>query len=185
MPSRELANRQNRMLDITVTQQTPIENPSAPDPAGVYRVGPWLVDLASGLATREAETVRLPSQSLSLLKLLISAPDGVASRKWLEDRLWPAGGVGEESLNNAVARLRKSLAPESGADALIETLPKRGYRLVATQPETGTQTERRLTRPLLVVVGIVVTLLAALVIASGIEFRVEHEGAPAVTEAAE
>lgn len=182
VPAHDTANRQNRMLDITVTQQSSIENPSSPYRAGVYRIGGWRVDLSSGLASQGSETVRLPSQSLALLKLLIEAPDGVATRQWLEDQLWPAGGVGEESLNNAVARLRKSLAPESGADTLIETLPKRGYRLVvAATPETDTRSERRLPLRMLALMGIVVTLLVVLFLASGIEFRVEHEGGPAVT----
>ena len=100
-------------------------------PTDLVQLGDWLADMSSGVIVRDGEEVCLRAQSLSLLRALLVAPGQMASRAALESELWPAGGVGPESLNNAVARLRRELGDDPAGPAYIQTLPRRGYRLVA------------------------------------------------------
>ena len=53
------------------------------------------------------------------------------------ESLWPGVIVGEDTLARAVSRLRKALGDETKAPTYIETLPKRGYRLIADVKFTG------------------------------------------------
>ena len=55
------------------------------------------------------------------------------------DAVWPGVTVGDESLSQAVAELRRALGPDGVR--LIRTVPQRGYILdveVAADPPSGT-----------------------------------------------
>ncbi len=58
-----------------------------------------------------------PHKARALVALLVTAPDGRRSRRWIEERLWsdraPAQAAG--SLRQALVDLRKALGPDEGA----------------------------------------------------------------------
>lgn len=82
---------------------------------------------------------QLEPRLMQLLCLLSQADGSVLTRDVLMDSLWPHVVVNENSLTRAVSELRKALAwpatlsPASAnsTNSLIETVPKRGYRLNA------------------------------------------------------
>lgn len=79
-------------------------------------------------------TRQLEPRLMKLLCLLAAAGGQVLTRDELMTALWPRVVVNENSLTRAVSELRKALnpaplAPAYGAQGLIETVPKRGYRL--------------------------------------------------------
>src|SRR5690606_38532523 len=76
-------------------------------------------------------TRQLEPRLMKLLCLLADANGQVLTRDDLMTALWPRVVVNENSLTRAVSDLRKALNPEPLAIAanLIETVPKRGYRL--------------------------------------------------------
>lgn len=75
-----------------------------------------------------------------MLLALLENPGGVVSRDQLRERLWPEGTYVdfEHSLNAAVKRLRTALGDDADNPRFIETLPKRGYRLVVEVPRNTT-----------------------------------------------
>ncbi|MBI4885863.1 MAG: winged helix-turn-helix domain-containing protein [Acidobacteria bacterium] len=81
--------------------------------------------------------VRLQEQPFVILQLLLERRGQVVTREELRQRLWPAGTFVdfEHSLNAAVKRLRAALADDADAPRFIETIPRRGYRFVATEDE--------------------------------------------------
>jgi DNA-binding winged helix-turn-helix (wHTH) protein len=87
--------------------------------------GPFDFDLATGELRRNCRRVRLQPLLSRLLVELASRPGELIPRDELARKLWPAGlhVDYENSLNNAVARLRRILGAR-----WITTLPKRGYR---------------------------------------------------------
>jgi DNA-binding winged helix-turn-helix (wHTH) protein len=97
------------------------------------RVGSFEFDLRAAELRRSGVTVRLQEQPLKVLIALLERPGEVVTREELRRRLWPADTYVdfERSLNAAVKRLREALGESADSPQYIETLPRRGYRLVA------------------------------------------------------
>ena len=104
-----------------------------PPPASGVRVGDFELDLQSGELTRQDVKVRLSEQPLQVLLLLLERPGEVVSRDQLQKRLWDADTFVdfETGLNTAVRKLREALGDSADEPRFIETLPRRGYRLIA------------------------------------------------------
>ncbi|MEX0739613.1 MAG: winged helix-turn-helix domain-containing protein [Pseudohongiella sp.] len=70
---------------------------------------------------------------MRLLCLLAASAESVVSRDDIISVLWPRVVVNENSLTRAVSDLRRCLTPPgANRTALIQTIPKRGYRLTRT-----------------------------------------------------
>jgi len=99
----------------------------------------WRVDPARNLLETHASGDIRPAQRqleprlMQLLCLLAREAGTVITRETLIQTLWPTVIVTENSLTRAVSDLRLKLAqPGEERSDLIETIPKRGYRLSAT-----------------------------------------------------
>jgi tetratricopeptide (TPR) repeat protein len=68
---------------------------------------------------------------MDLLFLLASRPGDVLSREEIGRALWPGVHVGEDALARTVFKLRKALDDDPRRPEFVETIPKRGYRLIA------------------------------------------------------
>jgi Tol biopolymer transport system component/DNA-binding winged helix-turn-helix (wHTH) protein len=103
------------------------------------RFGIFEVDLGSRELRKRGIRLHLPDQSFEILAMLVERPGDVISRDEIRDRLWPNGTVVEfeHSVSSAVQRLRDRLGDSATAPRFIETLPRRGYRFVASV-QTGT-----------------------------------------------
>ncbi len=101
----------------------------------VYRIGAFDVHPSRNLIARDECRLTLEPRHMDVLCALAECAGEVIARTDLIDRVWGMRFGGDQSLSRAISRLRKTLA-EGGADgAYIETIPKRGYRLV--QPVSG------------------------------------------------
>ncbi|MGZ7057322.1 MAG: winged helix-turn-helix domain-containing protein, partial [Candidatus Angelobacter sp.] len=80
-----------------------------------------------------------------MLCALAERPGEVVTREELRAKLWPADTFVEfdDSLNHAVRKLRQVLEDSAENPQLIETLPRHGYRFMATV-ETAIAPERAL-----------------------------------------
>lgn len=98
------------------------------------RFGVFDVDFASGDVRKRGVRVRLQPQPLRVLELLVGRPGQVVSRDELRERLWPSDTFVDfdHGLNKAVNRLREILGDSADSPRFIETLPKRGYRFIAS-----------------------------------------------------
>lgn len=99
----------------------------------VYRFGLFELCAKSGELRRKGHIQRLPEQPLQILLTLLESPGEVVSREALRARLWPVNTFVdfEIGLNAAMKRLRRALSDDAVNPIFIETLPKRGYRLIA------------------------------------------------------
>jgi len=96
----------------------------------------FTVDPREGTVAGPGGTVRLEPKVMQVLEVLSQHPGRVVSRDELLDTVWPDVVVTEHTLSRCIYQLRHevgSIARKSGqADYNpIETLPKRGYRLLA------------------------------------------------------
>ena len=96
-----------------------------------FRVGAWLVTPALDELKRGAERVRLEPKAMEVLVFLASRPGEPVSRSELLSGVWPGVLVGDDALTQAVTKLRKVLGDDARSPSYIETISKRGYRLVA------------------------------------------------------
>ena len=92
------------------------------------------------------ERLRLEPKVADLLAVLVQRPGQVVSKDDLTAQLWPDVVVGEDALPRCVSKLRRALGDDPKSPRFIETVPKRGYRLVApvTLLETPGGPDRRI-----------------------------------------
>ena len=107
------------------------EPPAEAVGAGAFTVGDWTVDPATGHITRGATRVQLEPKAAEVLVYLAQHPGQVVSRQELEAAVWAGRVVSYDAVTNAVIKLRKAFGDDARNPRIIETLSKRGYRLVA------------------------------------------------------
>jgi len=99
----------------------------------IFRVGRYQVNLPARETVCGDRCIKLPWRSFEALQILIEAKGELVERDHFFKRLWPGVVVGESSLNQCIAKLRRDLG-EPLEGGLIETVARRGYRL-AEAPE--------------------------------------------------
>jgi DNA-binding winged helix-turn-helix (wHTH) protein len=67
----------------------------------------------------------------TLLSCLVGHADEIVEREALIQKLWPDGDGTSGSLSRCVSRLRNYLGDKASSAQYIETVPNRGYRLLA------------------------------------------------------
>jgi serine/threonine protein kinase len=110
------------------------------DASGRVRFGAFELDLATGelLSTDVAagKGVILREQAFQVLRMLVERPGKIVSREEIKSRLWPNDTVVDfdQSINATIKTLRRTLGDSADSPRYIETLARRGYRLmVATE----------------------------------------------------
>jgi Tol biopolymer transport system component/DNA-binding winged helix-turn-helix (wHTH) protein len=113
--------------------------PHPPPAPGVLRFGPFEFEPKSGHLRSEGGTHCLADQPLALLNALLERPGEMVSREDLRYRLWPDGTFVdfEHGLNSAVSRLREALNDSATTPRFVETIPRRGYRLLVPVESDG------------------------------------------------
>lgn len=110
----------------------------------LHQLGPFSLDPRTMILLREGEMARVPMKTVEVLHALLLRRGEIVTKDELMKAVWPDSIVEEGNLSVHVALLRKIL----GADAPIETIPKRGYRLVRESsspdpPRTEAQRQAR------------------------------------------
>jgi eukaryotic-like serine/threonine-protein kinase len=103
--------------------------------ADCYEFGPFHLDLRRRQLLRGDEVLALTPKAFDLLQVLVTHADRVVEKDELMKRIWPDSFVGEDSLTQNVAVLRKVLGDASDSPKYIATIHKHGYRFVATVRE--------------------------------------------------
>lgn len=88
----------------------------------VFDEGSWTLVVAGRRTSLEAKPMHL------LHELLLQAGDAVTKDELL-DKVWPGLSVVEASLPTAIRKIRQALGNGADDEALIETVPRVGYRL--------------------------------------------------------
>jgi transcriptional activator of cad operon len=105
--------------------------------AGPVQVGDWIVDPAKGTLRRGNDTVQLDERPLRLLLCLVRQAGEVLSIETLLAQVWSDVVVTPDSVYQAVTALRRQLGDDSKQPLYIATVPRRGYRLIATVSVPG------------------------------------------------
>jgi len=98
------------------------------------------VEPLSGLVAGPGGQEKLEPEVMDVLVLMADYAGQVVRRNDLLNRLWPNAVVTDDAITRCFYELRRQLRRAGGEDryqALIETLPKRGYRLNAEVSRGG------------------------------------------------
>jgi DNA-binding winged helix-turn-helix (wHTH) protein len=98
--------------------------------ADLYAFGPFRLDPQARRLTRGEEPLPLSSRQFDLLLLFVARPGQVLSKDALIDAAWQGIAVTDNSLEQAISALRRTLKT-AGEPPYIETLARRGYRFAA------------------------------------------------------
>ncbi len=99
---------------------------------GPFQLEDWLIEPESGRISRDNQSVHLEPKVMALLVTMAQSPEHVHRRDELLESVWAGTIVSDEALTNAIIKLRKALQDDARHPRYIETLSKRGYRLVAS-----------------------------------------------------
>ncbi|HZD46949.1 MAG TPA: winged helix-turn-helix domain-containing protein, partial [Acidobacteriaceae bacterium] len=99
----------------------------------LYRFGVFEADSMTGELRRQGLRVKLHSQPLQILFMLLERPGELLTREEICRELWPDGTFVdyEHGVNSAVNRIREALGDKANNPRFVETLARRGYRFVA------------------------------------------------------
>ena len=100
---------------------------------GLVRFEGFELDLRAGeLRKDDGRTVRLSEQPFRILTMLLEHAGEVVSREEIRKKLWPNDTIVEfeHSISAAMNRLRQALGDSADNPRYIETLARRGYRLM-------------------------------------------------------
>jgi DNA-binding winged helix-turn-helix (wHTH) protein/tetratricopeptide (TPR) repeat protein len=96
-----------------------------------FRIGDCLIEPRQNRISRGDTEVRLEPRVMDVLVCLAARAGEVVSRDALNQQVWGNIVVTDQALTNCVSELRHHLGDDRSANRVIETIPKRGYRLVA------------------------------------------------------
>jgi cholera toxin transcriptional activator len=109
--------------------------PATPNQNRVFRFGLYELNGGTGELRKEGKArPRLQGQPLEVLLHLLDRPGELVTREELRQRLWPADTFVDydHSLNTAVNKVREALSDSADNPRFIQTIPRRGYRFIAT-----------------------------------------------------
>ena len=91
----------------------------------------WLVQPSLDRVTRGDVAIRIRRQLMDVLVCLAARPGRMVTREELLATVWSDRFVVESGLTRCVSELRQTLGDSARQPRIIETIPKRGYRLIA------------------------------------------------------
>ena len=96
-----------------------------------FRLGPWKVEPLRGAVTGpQGGAQHLEPKVMDVFVCLAEHASELVSREELQEVVWHGHAVTDEPLTRAIGELRRALQDDRGDPKYIETVPKRGYRLI-------------------------------------------------------
>jgi len=104
----------------------------AASPNQAIRFGEFELDVRAGELRKGGLRIRLQDQPLQILLMLLEHPGEVVTREEVRRRLWPNDTIVEfeHSIGTAIKKLRQALDDDAESPRYVETLPRRGFRLI-------------------------------------------------------
>ncbi len=113
-----------------------------------FRIGAWVFEPALNRLTSGERTVELEPLGSRLLQTLAENPGRVFSNDELVEAVWQGRIVSDNPVYKLIANLRRSLGDDTASPNYIETIRKRGYRLVAPVEALGRESVETRDTPL-------------------------------------
>ncbi|HUG52202.1 MAG TPA: winged helix-turn-helix domain-containing protein [Vicinamibacteria bacterium] len=104
-----------------------------------FRFGVFELDPRGGELWKAGVRTRLQPQPARVLALLAGRPGDLVTREEIQREVWPEGTFVdfEQSLNFCIRQIRTALGDQAATPRYVETLPRRGYRLLVPVEVVG------------------------------------------------
>jgi DNA-binding winged helix-turn-helix (wHTH) protein len=133
------------------------------DEKHTYEFGPFRLDPGERSLLREGQPVSITPKAFDLLVYLVEHHGRLVEKQKLLAAVWPDAVVEEGNLAYNISRLRKVLEDGRNSESLVQTVPTKGYRFVATITVSAEESSARWRRrrlagaALLVLAGVIAT----------------------------
>ena len=96
------------------------------------RFGVFELDLQSGELHKSGQRIALQERPFQILRILVEHAGAITTREEIQQQLWPNDTMAEvdSGINAAIEELRVALGDSAGNPKYIETVARRGYRLL-------------------------------------------------------
>lgn len=121
--------RSRKNIDFRPKAELPLQQDV--DTSTVFSVGEWKVDPTLHQLTRNGKTLILEPRVMDVLVYLVEHAGKVVTGDQLVADVWKGTIVGDSPIYQNFAKLRRALGDDRRTPRFIETIPKRGYRLIA------------------------------------------------------
>lgn len=98
----------------------------------MIKFGEYILDVEHSrlLNASDNSEILIEPKIFELLLLFVERPNAIISRQNILDQLWAGSVVTDNAINKLIGNLRKLLGDDAKKPHYIQTVPKRGYRLV-------------------------------------------------------
>src|SRR5215813_12437823 len=110
---------------------SPSDAPDGRSQPGDFSVGEWIALPSRNLLVRGEEQIRVEPRVMDVLVHLAAHADRPVSKEELIERVWSNRHVTDDVLTVTIYALRKALGDDARHPRYIETVSRRGYRLMA------------------------------------------------------
>ena len=122
-----IGGMQGRVLD-----SSEFDPPMNAGTSARVRLGEFELDLRAGELRKENRKILLQEQPFQILLMLVERRGDLVDREEIRKRLWPNDTIVEfdHSIHTAIKKLRQALGDSADRPKYVETVARRGYRLV-------------------------------------------------------
>ena len=106
-----------------------------------FHVGSWFVQPGLNTVSHNGTSHRLEPKVMEVLVCLARHPGEPLSKEQLLSTVWPHTFVSDDVLTRSISELRRVLEDNPKEPRFIQTIPKRGYRLVVQVARTDDRSE--------------------------------------------
>jgi serine/threonine protein kinase len=112
---------------------------SAAPKTRLFRFSPFELDVRAGELRKHGIRIKLREQPVQILHMLLEHPGEVVLREDIRLRLWPNNTIVEfdHGINAAIQKLRDALGESADKPRYVETVARRGYRLLGEVERVG------------------------------------------------
>jgi len=106
---------------------------------GLWRFGEFEADVDAGELRKDGVKLHLQDQPFQVLAVLLRRSGQLVRREELRSEVWPQDTFVEfdQALNTAIKKIRVALGDDANAPRYVETIPRKGYRLIAEVSAPG------------------------------------------------
>ncbi len=108
-----------------------------------FRIGEWRVEPELNCITKGSHRISIEPRVIEVLAYMADYPGEVLSKKQIMKAVWPDTYVSDEVIRYSISELRKAFKDDAKNPRIIQTIARRGYRLIAPVTRQGPAAESR------------------------------------------